>query len=73
MRKPNSAKFGTEIECPACEGTGFPAVVQPAEPGRRSILRPARNVLAKAGWLANLNDLPRALQRSCTSMRAARS
>jgi DnaJ-class molecular chaperone len=33
MKKPRSAKFGTEFECPACEGTGFPTVVQPAEPG----------------------------------------
>jgi DnaJ-class molecular chaperone len=30
----------TEQKCPACKGTGFPAVKQPAEPGRK--IYPAR-------------------------------
>ena len=29
-----------EFKCPACKGTGFPAVKQPAEPGRK--IYPAR-------------------------------
>jgi DnaJ-class molecular chaperone len=29
-----------EHKCPACKGTGFPAVKQPAEPGRK--IYPAR-------------------------------
>jgi DnaJ-class molecular chaperone len=29
-----------EHKCPVCKGTGFPAVKQPAEPGRR--IYPAR-------------------------------
>jgi DnaJ-class molecular chaperone len=34
-----SAK-ATEFKCPACKGTGFPAVKQPAEPDRK--IYPAR-------------------------------
>jgi DnaJ-class molecular chaperone len=29
-----------EFKCPACKGTGFPAVKQPAQPGRK--IYPAR-------------------------------
>jgi len=25
----------TEVICPACDGTGFPKVVQPTQPGRK--------------------------------------
>jgi DnaJ-class molecular chaperone len=25
----------TEIKCPACDGTGFPTVTQPVQPGRK--------------------------------------
>ena len=31
--KPKAAS--TEIRCPACDGTGFPAVAQPAKAGRK--------------------------------------
>ena len=31
---------GTEIDCPSCNGTGFPTVVQPNQPGRK--IFPAR-------------------------------
>jgi pyruvate/2-oxoacid:ferredoxin oxidoreductase beta subunit len=27
----------TEVKCPACNGTGFLAVIQPAQPGRMAI------------------------------------
>jgi DnaJ-class molecular chaperone len=30
----------TEFKCPACKGTGFPAVKQPKQPGRK--IYPAR-------------------------------
>jgi DnaJ-class molecular chaperone len=33
MKKPTANP--TEQKCPACDGTGFPNVVQPAQPGRR--------------------------------------
>jgi DnaJ-class molecular chaperone len=33
MRKPPAKP--TEQECPACKGTGYPVVVQPARPGRK--------------------------------------
>lgn len=34
MKKYNPKEAGTEVDCPACEGTGYPAVAQP-KPGRR--------------------------------------
>ena len=33
-----------KIKCPACEGTGFQRVKQPAQPAAESIPRRARNV-----------------------------
>jgi DnaJ-class molecular chaperone len=33
MKKP--AAKPTEHKCPACKGTGFPKVAQPARPGRK--------------------------------------
>jgi DnaJ-class molecular chaperone len=33
MKKP--AAKPTEHKCPACNGTGFPAVAQPVRPGRK--------------------------------------
>jgi DnaJ-class molecular chaperone len=30
----------TEIKCPACDGTGFPTVTQPVQPGRQIYPRP---------------------------------
>jgi DnaJ-class molecular chaperone len=33
MKKP--AAKPTEYKCPACNGTGFPAVAQPVRPGRK--------------------------------------
>jgi len=32
----------TEQKCPACDGTGFPNVVQPAQPDRRSYPPPCK-------------------------------
>jgi DnaJ-class molecular chaperone len=37
---PKLAAKPTERKCPVCKGTGFPAVKQPAKPGRK--IYPAR-------------------------------
>jgi len=47
MKRPKPKDVVTEIRCPACEGTGFSKVTQPVQPGRKSISRPASNVLEK--------------------------
>jgi DnaJ-class molecular chaperone len=40
-----------EFKCPACKGTGFPAVKQPAQPGRK--IYPARCERCDGkGWIA---------------------
>src|ERR1035437_4680395 len=39
MKKPKSNEVGTEIECPACDGTGFPKVRQPHQPFSRRALQ----------------------------------
>jgi DnaJ-class molecular chaperone len=36
-----------EIKCPACDGTGFPKVSQPAEPGRKIYPPPCKQCLGK--------------------------
>jgi DnaJ-class molecular chaperone len=40
MNRLNLKEVDTEVDCPACEGTGYPTVTQPIPPGRRSY--PAR-------------------------------
>jgi DnaJ-class molecular chaperone len=35
MKRLNPKMAVAEIECPACEGTGFPNVKQPIQPGRK--------------------------------------
>jgi DnaJ-class molecular chaperone len=35
MSKLKSAAISTEVKCSACDGTGYPAVAQPKQPGRR--------------------------------------
>ena len=41
VKNVKSTAVSAEIKCPSCDGTEFPAVAQPAKPGRR-IFRPAR-------------------------------
>ena len=53
MKKPSSVRVATEIECPACEGTGFPAVAQPAEPGRKIYPAPCKACLGKGRLARN--------------------
>jgi DnaJ-class molecular chaperone len=44
----------TEHKCTACKGTGFPAVKQPAQPGRK--IYPARCERCDGkGWVAAAN------------------
>jgi hypothetical protein len=45
-----------EVECSACNGTGFPKVKQPVQPGRKYIHRPAIGVSERVGWLSKKND-----------------
>jgi DnaJ-class molecular chaperone len=40
---------GIEVTCPACNGTGFPTVMQPGQPGRRIYPAPCRECHGK-GW-----------------------
>jgi hypothetical protein len=35
MDKLKSEDASTELKCSACDGTGFPTVAQPAQPGRK--------------------------------------
>jgi hypothetical protein len=40
MRKPS--KKPTESKCPACNGTGYPVVMQPMQPGRKIYRAPCK-------------------------------
>jgi DnaJ-class molecular chaperone len=40
VKKLKSKDASTEVKCSACDGTGFQAVAQPAQPGRK--IYPAR-------------------------------
>jgi DnaJ-class molecular chaperone len=53
-RMPKRSAKATELKCPACKGTGFPAVKQPVEPGRK--IYPARCEKCDGkGWVAVAN------------------
>ena len=47
MKRRRSRKIQTEIICPACEGSGFPPVKQPIEPGRKIYPAPCPQCLGK--------------------------
>jgi hypothetical protein len=38
---------GVEVECPACEGSGFAKVQQPTQPDRKNFRRAASSVWAR--------------------------
>ena len=44
-----------EAKCKACNGTGFPPVIQPARPGRR-VYPPPCTVCGGKGRIINLAD-----------------
>jgi DnaJ-class molecular chaperone len=52
MKKSKPKEIVTEIECPACEGTGFPTVMQPKQPGKKIYPAPCKQCLGK-GRLAS--------------------
>jgi hypothetical protein len=37
MKRPKPKEAKAEVECPACEGTGFPTVEQPAQPASQNL------------------------------------
>ncbi len=45
----------TEHDCPACNGTGFPAVVQPVRPGFRIYPVQCKECLGKGRILSSVN------------------
>jgi DnaJ-class molecular chaperone len=47
MKNLKATASSTEINCPACEGTGFPAVPQPAKPSRRIFPPACKQCLGK--------------------------
>jgi DnaJ-class molecular chaperone len=47
MKPLKTGEPSTEVSCPACGGTGFPAVAQPAKPGRRIFPPPCKQCLGK--------------------------
>jgi len=47
MKRPRLKKIQTEIICPACQGTGFPPVAQPTQPGRKLYPAPCEKCLGK--------------------------
>jgi DnaJ-class molecular chaperone len=51
---PKLSAKAIEFKCPACKGTGFPAVKQPAQPGRK--IYPARCERCDGkGWVEAAN------------------
>jgi len=49
-------KAEEELICDACDGTGFPAVTQPAQPGRRVYPAPCRRCGGKGRLKAEASE-----------------
>jgi hypothetical protein len=47
MKDLKSEDASTELKCSACNGTGFPKVAQPAQPGRKIYPPPRKWCLGK--------------------------
>jgi DnaJ-class molecular chaperone len=47
MKRLRPKEAGTEIDCPACEGTGFPPVEQPEKTGRKTYPAPCEHCHGK--------------------------
>jgi hypothetical protein len=62
MSKLKSAAISTEVKCSACDGTGYPAVAQPTQPGRR-IYPPPNCVPARVESLLDRPVFPRRFVR----------
>jgi DnaJ-class molecular chaperone len=48
MKNLRSKEASTEVKCSACDGTGFQAVAQPAQPGRKIYPPPCKHCLGKS-------------------------
>ena len=53
MRRPKPTETELEVICPACDGTGFPAVEQPPQPSRKIYPPPCKQCSGK-GRLARV-------------------
>ena len=47
MEKLKTEEALQEVKCPECEGTGFPKVKQPVQPGRRVYPAPCEKCAGK--------------------------
>jgi DnaJ-class molecular chaperone len=47
MKKSDSENTLQEVKCPACDGTGFPKVKQPVQPGRKIFPAPCKECAGK--------------------------
>jgi DnaJ-class molecular chaperone len=47
MKRTTPKNAGTEMDCPACGGTGFPPVAEPARPGHRIFPAPCEKCHGK--------------------------
>jgi DnaJ-class molecular chaperone len=47
MKKLKSKAAPAEVKCSACDGTGFQALAQPAQPGRKIYPPPCKRCLGK--------------------------
>jgi len=62
MKNLKKKGVSTEVKCPACDGTGFPTVAQPANPGRKIFPPACGQCLGKGritpAWRADLTTSP---------------
>jgi hypothetical protein len=63
MKRPKPKDVVTEVECPACEGTGFPKVRQPVQPGRKIAASSLPDTTSQPRWAVFLEPL--ATRRDC--------
>ena len=57
MKRLKRKNVVTEVECPACDGTGFPKVRQPDQPGRKIYPAPCKQCFGKGR--IGLSGMPR--------------
>jgi DnaJ-class molecular chaperone len=56
MKNLKSSEASTEVKCSACNGTGFPAVAQPAQPGRKIYPPPCKLCFGKGRMATMISD-----------------
>ncbi len=52
MKNLKAKTVSTEVKCPACDGTGIPAVAQPANPIRKTFPPRCKQCLGKGRIMA---------------------